>query len=101
MGHLDVVPTAVAASLGPDPGAPAEVSAQQREVLAVLRTLPAGQQEVVRLKFQSDLSYREISDITGHSVTNVGNLLHTALATVRDRMREDGAVARAPERSLQ
>ena len=100
MVRLDDVPTAAAASLGPDPGALAEASAQHREALAVLRTLPASQQEVVRLKFQSDLSYKEISDITGHSVTNVGYLLHTALSTVRERMREDGTVAGRPERSL-
>ena len=48
------------------------------------------QREVVRLKFQAGLSYAEISRVTGHSVSNVGFLLHTALKTLRRQMqRED------------
>ncbi|MGB7324809.1 MAG: sigma factor-like helix-turn-helix DNA-binding protein [Rubripirellula sp.] len=45
--------------------------------------LPARQQEVIRLKVHGGLSYREISDLTGLSVSNVGYLLSTGLATVR------------------
>jgi RNA polymerase sigma factor (sigma-70 family) len=52
-------------------------------VLAVIGRLPENQQEVVRLKFQSGLSYREIAGVTGLSVTNVGYLLHVALKAVR------------------
>ena len=48
--------------------------------------MPANQQEVVHLKFQSGLSYREISDVTGLSVSNVGFLLHTALARLREQV---------------
>ncbi len=48
------------------------------QVLELLDRLPANQQEVVRLKFQAGLSYREISTITGLSVTNVSYLIHTA-----------------------
>jgi RNA polymerase sigma-70 factor (ECF subfamily) len=48
--------------------------------------LPANQQEVVRLKFQNSLSYKEISAITGLSVTNVGYLLHTAIQTLRGKL---------------
>lgn len=68
---------------------PAE-SAEDREqsggILQHLATLPESQQEVVRLKFQESMSYREISEVTGHSVSNVGFLLHTALKTLRQRM---------------
>jgi RNA polymerase sigma-70 factor (ECF subfamily) len=67
-----------------------EEAAEQRElhqsVLALLAGLPENQQEVVRLKFQNDLSYREISDVTGLSVSNVGYLLHVALKTVRQQL---------------
>lgn len=55
-------------------------------VLAVLGRLPDKQQEVVRLKFQAGLSYREIAAVTGLSVTNVGYLLHVALKKVREEM---------------
>lgn len=51
----------------------------------ILNTLPARQQEIVQLKFQNDLSYQEIAEITKLSVGNVGVLLHTALKTLRER----------------
>jgi RNA polymerase sigma-70 factor (ECF subfamily) len=62
-------------------------------VQEVLATLSENQQEVVRLKFQSGLSYREISEITDLSVTNVGFLLHTALKKIRERLEAEGALA--------
>lgn len=49
----------------------------------VLETLPANQREVVYLKFQCDLSYKEISEVTALSVSNVGFLLHTAVRAIR------------------
>jgi RNA polymerase sigma-70 factor (ECF subfamily) len=55
-------------------------------ILEVLETLPSHQREVVHLKFQSDLSYKEISEITGLSVSNVGFLLHTAVRAIRSRL---------------
>ena len=56
------------------------------QVLAALGTLPENQQEVIRLKFQDGLSYREISGVTGLTVSNVGFLIHTGLKTVRQRL---------------
>jgi len=63
-----------------------------------IRTLPDRQQEVLRLKFQEGLSYREIAAITDASVSNVGFLLHTALKTLRGRL--GGEAAPASGRSL-
>lgn len=68
------------------PAASAEDREQSGGILRHLASLPQGQQEVVRLKFQESMSYREISEVTGHSVSNVGFLLHTALKTLRERM---------------
>jgi RNA polymerase sigma factor (sigma-70 family) len=65
---------------------PAEESARRdrgREVMDCLAKLPASQQDVVRLRFQQSLSYKEISDITGMSMGNVGFLLHTAMKKLR------------------
>jgi RNA polymerase sigma-70 factor (ECF subfamily) len=53
------------------------------EILRYVERLPANQREVIRLKFQADLSYKEIAGLTGLSVTNVGFLLHTALKRLR------------------
>ncbi len=51
--------------------------------LALLEGLPKNRREVIRLRFQSDLSYREISKITDLSESNVGFLLHTGLKSLR------------------
>jgi RNA polymerase sigma factor (sigma-70 family) len=54
-------------------------------LLRIVATLPPRQQEVLQLKFQNDLSYQEISEITKLSVSNVGVILHTALKTLRHK----------------
>ena len=57
-------------------------------LLKLLDALTPNQREVIRLKFQNDLSYQEISDVTGLSVTNVGFLLHVGLKKLRSILRE-------------
>jgi RNA polymerase sigma-70 factor (ECF subfamily) len=52
-------------------------------VLELLEALPANQREVVRLKFQNGFSYQEISRISGHSVSNVGFLIHSGIKALR------------------
>ena len=61
-----------------------EQKEQFTEVMSILCTLPANQQEVLRLKFQGDLSYIEISRATKLSVSNVGFLIHTGLKAIRE-----------------
>ena len=56
------------------------------QVLRIMETLPKNQREVLRLKFQHDLSYKEISVVTNLSVTNVGFLIHTAIKTLRKEL---------------
>ena len=70
----------------PDPAAAAENAERHAEVLQMVERLPANQREVIRLKFQSDLSYREIAEITDLSVSNVGFLLHTGIKRLRKLM---------------
>ena len=71
----------------PDFPAALEQSEQLAEVMSILDTLPANQQEVLRLKFQGDLSYQEISRIANLSVSNVGFLIHTGLKTIRETIQ--------------
>lgn len=70
------------------PQLPPPEQAEQTElaghVLQMLARLPDNQQEVIRLKFQQGLSYKEISSVTGLSVTNVGFLIHTGLKRLRE-----------------
>lgn len=70
----------------PRPGAGAERAEAHAAVLRLIEKLPRNQQEVVRLKFQNGFSYKEISRITSLSVTNVGFILHTAIARLRKEM---------------
>lgn len=70
----------------PAPDYQAETRDDHDAVTRWLATLPVNQQDVVRLKFQGGLSYREISEITNLSVTNVGFLLHTAIKALRGKV---------------
>lgn len=65
------------------PGRALEHAETHAAILRMIDRLPPNQQEVVRLKFQNGFSYKEISRITDLSVTNVGFLLHTAVARLR------------------
>src|SRR4051812_16990992 len=56
------------------------------QIFQVVETLPKNQREVIYLKFQCDLSYKEISEITKLSVTNIGFLIHTAVRAIRKEM---------------
>ena len=79
---------------GPDPSAAMEKEEQLADILKILTTLPANQQEVIRLKFQGDLSYTEISRITNLTVSNVGFLLHTGLKTIREKVQTEPTLRR-------
>lgn len=67
----------------PRPGRALEAAELQAALLQLIEHLPRNQQEVVRLKFQNGFSYKEIARITELSVTNVGFLIHTAVAHLR------------------
>jgi RNA polymerase sigma factor (sigma-70 family) len=74
--------------LHPDPG-PLDLAERHElgtRVLELLEALPPNQREVIRLKFQNGFSYQEISRISGHSVSNVGYLLHAGIKALRVHM---------------
>jgi len=93
MHTVDATVMEARAAPGPAPAVLAEIQDIHQRVMAVLATLPPNQQEVVRLKFHGELSYREISRITGLSETNVGYLIHVAVKTVRERLQAAEAAA--------
>lgn len=80
----------LAATPGPEPtpAAAAEHADTLSLALGLLSSLPARQQEVLRLKFQAGLSYEEIARVTRLSTGNVGFILHTALKTLRQRLQQ-------------
>ena len=86
--------------LHPAPG-PLDVAERHElgtRVLELLEELPPNQREVIRLKFQNGFSYQEISRISGHSVSNVGYLIHAGIKALRStHVRRP--VGREPARS--
>ena len=57
------------------------------EILRVMEGLPERQREIVYLRFQCGFSYKEISNLTGLSIGNVGFLIHSAMESIRRRIR--------------
>ncbi len=59
---------------------------QKKQLWALVQTLPVAQKEVLLLKFQEDFSYKEISAVTGHSVSYVGVLIHEGMMRLRGQL---------------
>jgi len=57
-----------------------------------LKKLDARGQELIRLKFNDDLSYQQISERTGLSVGHVGYLLHHSLKSLAAGLAKAGLV---------
>lgn len=76
----------------PDGTSPAGVVSMDRwrHLEGLLRQLNEKQRHVMLLFFQEGLSYREIAEITGYSMSNVGMLLHRGLKRVREMMDAQG-----------
>ncbi len=67
----------------PPPQQRAEMDEQLDQVRVQLDQLPDRQQELLRLRLHENLSYKQIAEVTGLTATNVGYLLHQAIATLR------------------
>lgn len=68
------------------PAQAAEDHDQQDHLLSLVAALPCNQREVVQLRFQGGLAYKEIAEVTGHSVSHVGVLLHEAIKHLRQQL---------------
>lgn len=95
--QLEMPNRMVAPERGPEQHAERRDSADR--VTLLIDDLPDNQQEVLRLRFQDGLSYREISTVTGSSISHVGVLLHTALGALRRHMAERAMPAALEGRS--
>ncbi len=69
-----------------DPSRRLEERDASARVLRALDALPPRERECLRLKFGSGFAYREIAEITGLSVTNVGFLIHRGLKSLRSQL---------------
>lgn len=88
--HSHPVDAAEITVVDPHPDAPSaaiekEQSGDIQNKLAMLVDRLSGrQQEVLRLRMQAGLSYRQIAEVTGLTVSNVGFHLHAAVRSLKD-----------------
>lgn len=61
---------------------------QQTKLLQSIGELSAQQQQMLRLRLHQGLSYQQIADQTGSSVSSVGFQLHDAIKRLRMRLTE-------------
>ena len=65
-----------------------EIDEKIKILYSLIEELPSRQREVMRLKFQANLSYKEIAETIGISTSNVGFVMHSALKKLREVMKE-------------
>lgn len=69
----------------PTPAAALEAQETSGQISRWIDQLPDKQREAVKMKFESGLSYKEISEVLKTSVGNVGTLIHLGVTTLRER----------------
>ena len=69
-------------------GCASSESEKQAVVLDMLRDLHPREQQVVQLRLEEGLSYKEIGEIAGRSPGNVGNILHHAVRKLARRVQQ-------------
>lgn len=70
-----------------DPAETAIHADAERWVPRLISQLPERQAEVIRLKFQQGLSYRDIARVMNLSESHVGVLIHTGIRTLREQVK--------------
>lgn len=79
-----------AAGFAPPPSEQLLAGEARRRLEGLLDRLTDNQRVVVILKIQEEKSYREISEITGLSISNVGMLLSRALKKLAEMIEQEG-----------
>lgn len=67
----------------PSPAASAMASEENARLRELVSRLPRQQRELIKLKFESGLSYKEMAEVLKTSVSTVGVQLHGAIQTLR------------------
>ena len=86
MQALSDVQAEVRESSDGEPSRVVESQEASGQVIQALALLPDNQQEVIRLRFQNGLSYKDIAAVMNLSVSNVGYLIHTAIKSIRETL---------------
>lgn len=75
------------------PEAQFQRSEETQRLRELIEQLPQRQRELLHLKIHGQLSYRDMAEASGISVSNVGFLLHQAMRTLRDKLSTGDAVS--------
>ena len=78
-----------AAPAGEGPEARALAKEGREELLRAIGHLGEREQRIIELKYWSGLGNREIAEVMGLSESNVGTIVHRALAALRKRLSKD------------
>ncbi|MBU4199540.1 MAG: RNA polymerase sigma factor [Verrucomicrobia bacterium] len=78
----------------PDPANPGDPSERVQLILGHLRRLDPAEQQVLLLRMQEGLSYREISLVTGRTEGNIGCILHHAVKKVSASLKKAGLISK-------
>jgi len=73
------------ADANPSPDERAMVSEDGKRIWQMVASLPPQQREIVRLKFEGGLSYKEMAETLKTSVSTIGVQLHEAMQTLRTK----------------
>lgn len=84
VGHLDQQHLENTIASDSSPLQALDLEEKNQFIRHLIMNLSSNQQEILKLKFLHNLSYKEISSITGLSVSNVGFQLHNALQKLRN-----------------
>ena len=76
----------------PNRGRAFSISEGAEKAVAAMRSLSLRDQQLVILKVYEEKSYREISEITGLTVSNVGYILHHAMKKMAAELKEVKAI---------
>ena len=60
-----------------------------RDVLEAMQTLKKSERDILALVVSSDLSYREVAELTGKSEANVKVIVHRARVKLKEILREE------------
>ena len=68
---------------------------QTQRIEALIGNLTDTQKEVMKLKFQEGLSYKQISQITGMSVNHVGVFIHNLVTHLKENAEQGGRLEKS------
>ena len=76
----------------PNRGESFRLNEDAEKAAAALHKLSLRDQQLIILKIYEEKSYKEISEITGLSVSNVGYILHFALKKLAEELKKSSAI---------